>query len=71
MTALDLRGIAGAGGSIILNAQNYTALDLRGIATAGKESGATLMIKGASKLTALDCRGIANSNPGHVTFDFS
>lgn len=71
MTALDLRGIAAAGGSIILNAQEYTALDLRGIASAGKESGATLMIKGASKLTALDCRGIANCNPGNVTFDFA
>lgn len=71
MTALDLRGIAAAGGSIILNAQNYTALDLRGIASAGKESGATLMIKGANKLTALDCRSIANCNPGNVTFDFA
>lgn len=71
MTALDLRGIAGAGGTIILNAQNYSALDLRGIAAAGKEKGTNLVIKNASKFSALDCRGIASSNPGHVTFDFT
>lgn len=71
MTVLDLKGIAGAGGSIILNAQNYTPLDLKGIASVGKQSGATLIIKGANKLTSLDCKGIASCNPGHVIFDFA
>lgn len=71
MTGLDLKGIAKAGGSIILNAQNFSALDLKGIAEAGKESGADLIIKGAAKFSALDCKGIASKNPGHVTFDFT
>ncbi len=71
MSTLELKGIAKAGGSIILNAQNFSALDLKGIASAGKESGASLTIKGAVKFSALECKSIASGNPSHVIFDFT
>lgn len=71
MSVIDFKGIAKAGGSIILNAQYFSALDLKSIAADGKEFGADIIIKGASKFSALDCRSIAGANPGHVTFDFT
>lgn len=69
-TALDLKGIAKAGGNLVVDAINYTALDMKGVASV-LDKGATLTIKNADKFTALDCKGIAAAAPGQVIFDFS
>lgn len=70
MTAFDLKTIAGAGGSIVVNAGGYTAYDLKTVAAALRNE-ATLTIRGASKFTAYDCKTISAAAPGHVCFDFS
>ena len=70
MTALELKGIASSGGSLVVNANGFTVLELKGIASAGKAGNAHLFIKDANKLNALECKGIASSHPGYVTFDF-
>ena len=69
-TSLDLKGIAKAGGNLVVDANNYTALDMKGVASV-LDKGATLTIKNADKFTALDCKGIAAAAPGQVIFDFS
>ncbi|ATR92334.1 hypothetical protein [Porphyromonas gingivalis] len=71
MTALDLQGIASAGGNLIVNGSKYSASHLKSIAAAGLKTKSTLVIKNASKLSGLDCKSIASANPGCVTFDFS
>lgn len=71
ITASSLQSIASAGGSVIVNADNFTASSLRNIASAGKATGAELIIKDASKLTSSSCQSIASANPGHVIFDFT
>ena len=63
--------IASAGGSVEVNAADYTALNLQMIANAGKNKGANLIVKDAKKLTPLNCQMIASANPGHVFFDFT
>lgn len=70
MTVLNLQAIASAGGSVIVDANNFTVLNLQAIANAGKAKGATLIINNASCLTVLNCQAIASANPGHVTFNF-
>ena len=69
-TGLDLKSIAQAGGSLVVDAIKYTALDLKGVASA-LNKGTTLTIKNADKFTALDCKGIAAAAQGQVIFDFS
>jgi hypothetical protein len=67
----DLRGIALAGGSIVIDANLYSYNDLHGIALADKRSGGNLIIKSANSISYSDLRGIALANLGNVTFDFS
>lgn len=71
INTLSLKGIAAAGGSVIVNANDYNVLSLKGIASSGKDSGANLIIKNAQSLNSLSCKGIASCNPGHVYFDFT
>lgn len=68
---LSLKGIAAAGGSVIVNANDYDVLSLKGIAASGKDTGTNLIIKNAQRLDSLSCKGIAACNPGHVYFDFT
>lgn len=69
-SALELRGIAQAGGHLIVDANNYSALEMKGIAS-NLSNGATLTIKNADKYSALECKGIASAAPGRVSLDFS
>lgn len=69
-TSLDLKMIAAAGGSIIIDATPYTSLDLKLVASALKDD-ATLLIKNANKFSSLDCKTIVSGASGKVTFDFS
>lgn len=71
MTVSSLQAIASAGGSVIVNASEFTVSSLRSIASAGKASRAKLIIKDASKLTISSCQSIASANPGYVIFDFA
>lgn len=70
MTTLNLQSIASAGGSVIVDANNYTVLNLQAIANAGKATGVTLIINNANVLSVLNCQAIAGANPGHVIFNF-
>lgn len=67
---LSLKGIASAGGSVVVSAKDYDVLSLKGIASAGKEKGCDLIINNADSLDTLSCKGIAGCNPGHVIFNF-
>lgn len=69
-TLLDLKMIAAAGGSIIVDATPYTSLDLKMVASELKDN-ATLLIKKADKFSSLDCKAIVSGASGKVTFDFS
>lgn len=71
MDFLSLKGIAAAGGSLIISAKDCDFPSLKSIAAAGKTTGAQLIIKDAGKLDSLSCKGIAAENPGHVVFDFA
>jgi hypothetical protein len=71
MIVSDLRSIALAGGSIVVDARQYNASDLRAIAVTGKIKGAKLFIKNAKTLSTPDCTSIALANPNNVEFDFS
>jgi len=71
MDFLSLKGIATAGGSLIISAKDYDYLSLKGIASAGQATGAQLIIKDAGRLDFLSCKGIASANPGHVVFEFA
>lgn len=67
---LSLKGIASAGGSVVVSAKDYDVLSLKGIALAGKGNGCDLIINNADTLDTLSCKGIASCNPGHVIFNF-
>lgn len=71
MTTLDLKAIVSVGGSVVVDANDFTAFDLKDIAATGKQSGGKLSVKYANKFNTLDCKAIASINPGNVEFDFS
>ena len=71
VTTSSLQSIAHSGGSVIVNAGDFTVSSLQSIAHAGQATGAELIIKEASRLTSSSCQSIASANPGHVTFDFT
>ena len=60
-TALELTGIAHAGGSLEVDAVRYTALELTGVAHALKP-GAHLKIHNSNSKTALELTGICPLN---------
>ena len=67
---LNLKGIASAGGSIVVSANDFDVLSLKGMASSGKDKGSHLIINDANVLDTLSCKGIASCNPGHVIFNF-
>lgn len=69
-TSLELKGIAQAGGILVVDANKYTGLELKGVASVLRQ-GTTLTIKNADKLSSLECKGIAAAAPDQVIFDFS
>ncbi|MCM1078514.1 MAG: hypothetical protein NC344_00005 [Bacteroidales bacterium] len=73
MTASDIKSIVFTGGSIIIDAKNYTVSDLRSIAFTAKSKNVKVIIRNASVLTASDCKLIAFSNGGlgNVFLDFT
>lgn len=72
MTFSEIQSIVFTGGSVILDANDFTALSLQNIAFVAKSHGAKIIIKHASQLTASQCKSIAFSGGGQgvVTFDF-
>ena len=70
MDTLNLQTVASAGGSVIVDANNFNAIQLQTIAKAGKAKGATLIINNASVLNVFECQAIASNNPGYVIFNF-
>lgn len=73
MTTSELQALVFAGGSIIIDAGNYTPAAIQSIVFSAKSHGAKVTIRHASKLTATQCRSIAFSGggQGNVTFDFT
>lgn len=73
MTTSELQALVFAGGSIIIDARNYTSSSIQSIVYSAKTHGAKVTIKHASQLTATQCRSIAFSGggQGNVTFDFT
>lgn len=71
-TVSELQSIVFSGGSVIVEAKNYTASELQSIAFTAKSHGAQVTIRHASILTTSQCKSIAFSGGGHgnVTFDF-
>ncbi len=72
-TTSELQSIVFSGGSVIVNAQNYTASELQSIVFTAKSHGAQVTIRHASSLTTSQCKSISFSGGGHgiVTFDFT
>lgn len=71
MKSYELKDIATAGGSLIVNASAYKSYELKDIAAAGLSKNCKLLIKKASILKGYECKDIAMASPGNVTFDFS
>ena len=73
MTTSELQALVFVGGSIIIDANQYTPSALQSIVFSAKSHGAKVIIKHASSLTATQCRSIAFSGggQGNVTFDFT
>lgn len=66
-SAVELKRLAQAGASLVINASGYTATELLTIAQA-LESGCTLTIQNAGKLNASQCLQIIRAKPGQVIF---
>lgn len=61
-----------AGGSVVVNAEEYTALELCSIAAAAQNGGGNLIIRHASRFSSMESRGIAASGKnGCVVFNFT
>ncbi|WP_282052850.1 hypothetical protein [Phaeobacter inhibens] len=65
ISVLELGAIAARGGSLEIDASQYSALELGGIA-AQLSDGATLKINNCSKFSALELGGIVARKPGQV-----
>ncbi|WP_438765309.1 hypothetical protein [Kushneria sp. TE3] len=70
LSVLDLKGIAAAGGGMILDTRTYSTLDLKGIAAAASSNQAQIVLKNLQGRSVLDLKGIAASGRGCVVFDF-
>lgn len=70
-SASDLRGIAAAGGGMIIDGSKYTPQELRAIATAASKHNSSVTIKNIKTISSGNLRGIAESGQGCVIFDFT
>lgn len=66
-SALELQGIARAGGSLEVDGGGYSGLELQGVARA-LAPGAKLIVGNSSSHSALTLQGIARAKPGQVEF---
>ena len=72
MNSLLLKTILMNGGSIVVNANDYSSLELKSLAMEAKANNAKLHIKHADTLSSLACKSIAMSGgKGNVIFDFT
>lgn len=67
MNAFEVQGIITAGGSVDVDAADYSTFDLQGFARMLRP-GARLTIKNSERLNAFDRRGLALAKPGQVDF---
>lgn len=72
-TVSEIQSIVFSGGSVIVDANDYSASILQSIAFTAKSHGGHVTIKHASNLSTSQCKSIAFSGGGHgiVTFDFT
>lgn len=72
-TASEIQSIVFSGGSVIVDARDYTASSLQSIAFIAKSHGGHVTITHSSALSTSQCKSIAFSGGGHgiVTFDFT
>ncbi len=70
ITIEQLKQIAGAGGSLVLDASSMTFNQLREIASAAAAGSAQLTLHKLSGLTAAQLKELAALAPRLVTFDF-
>lgn len=72
-TALELQSIAFSGGSLIVDAADYTLSSLQSIVYTATSHGAQVTIRHANKLSTSVCKSIAFSGggQGNVVFDFT
>ena len=70
-STLDLKGIAAAGGGMIIDAATKSTIDLKGIAAAASSKQALIILKNAESKSTMDLKGIAAAGNGCVVFDFS
>lgn len=71
-SVLELKSIISAGGSIVINAQDYMPLELKSLASSTRINDGKIYIKNAHKLTTLACKNIVLSgNQGNIIFDFT
>ncbi|MDI9629005.1 MAG: hypothetical protein QM286_10740 [Acidobacteriota bacterium] len=71
ITIEQLRSLASAGGSLILNASDFTFNQLAGICEAAEAGHSSLTLKQVSALTVEQLRALASAAPGLVTFDLT
>lgn len=68
----ELRSIVAMGGSIIVNAGDYSVLELRSIASSTTADGGEMFIMDAVKLSYMECRAIVSAGiKGCVILDFA
>lgn len=66
-SALELQSIARAGGSLEVDATNYSSLELQSVARA-LTPGAILKVFGSDRMSALELQAIARAKAGQVVF---
>jgi hypothetical protein len=66
-SAIELQGIARAGGSLKVDGSQFSAIELQGIARALTER-AHLVVANSDRLSAIELQGIARAKPGQVSF---
>jgi hypothetical protein len=69
-SSLEIMGIVSRGGSVELDAGQFSALDFQGIASR-LQPGAHVKIHSSDRLSALDCQGIASRAPAGSTVIFA
>jgi hypothetical protein len=71
ITSEQLKQIAGAGGSLVLDASTWTFNQLREIITAAAAGNAQITLHKLSGLTAAELRELAMLAPRLITFDLT
>lgn len=71
-SVIELRSIVAMGGSIVINAGDYSVLELRSIAASTTTDGGKMVILNAIKLNYMECRAIISAGiRGCVILNFT